>query len=101
MSIADLQTAQQPYEVQLLKANMLKVQEELVTKTPGLQSALVTIHKILMEHEELVHLLDDDDIAHLHQAHELHKQVALVQKEAKKSKSNGRKKLNDNDLNNL
>jgi len=100
MSIRELQTDQQPLEVQQLKARMLQIQDQLILKTPDLPVALADIHKNLLQHEELVHLLDDDDIALLHRTHELHKQYALIQKEAK-TVSGRRKKLNDNDLANL
>jgi len=100
MSIRELQVDQSPIEVQQLKARMLQIQDQLVLKTPELPIALADIHKNLLQHEELIHLLDDDDIRLLHQTHELHKQFAMIQKEAK-SVSGRRKKLNDNDLANL
>lgn len=99
MSIIDLQTDQQPIEVQTIQSRMKQIQEELIAGTPALPDALVTIHKMLLEHEELVHLFDDDDIMKLHKAHEQHKQFHLVNKEVKKVGKN--KKLSDNDLSNL
>jgi len=99
MSILDLQAEQQPLEVQALHARMSQVQEQLLAQTPQLPDALVAIHKMLIEHEELVHLLDDDDIQKLHKAHEIHKQFHLVNKEVKKVGKN--KKLSNDDLNNI
>lgn len=96
MSILDLQAEQQPVEVQQLKARMQQIQSELTTKTPGLPEALADIHRILLSHEDLVHMLDDDDINKLHKAFELHKQVTMIQKETKKPSS--RKKLSNDDL---
>lgn len=101
MSIRDLQVDQQPIEVGNLKDKMIFIHENLSTRTPELVDALVIVHKGLMEHEELVHLLDDDDIHDLHKAHEIHKQVVIVQKEDKKVRTSSRKKLSDNDLANL
>lgn len=99
MSILDLQATQQPLEVQQLQARMQQIQEQLLEKTPQLPDALVTIHKMLLEHEELVHLLDDEDIMKLHKAHELHKQFHLVNKEVKAVKKN--KKLSNEDLDSI
>ena len=96
MSILDLQIAQQPIEVQALHARMVQIQDQLLEKTPQLPDALVAIHKMLLEHEELVHILDDDDIMNLHKAHEVHKQFAVVNKEVKKTGKT--KKLSSADL---
>ena len=84
MSILDLQMEQQPLEVKALRARMEQVQAELIAETPALPDALVAIHKMLLEHEELVNMLDDDDIQKLHKAHEHHKQFHLVNAEVKK-----------------
>jgi len=99
MSIADLQADQQPLEVQQLAAQFKLIEQELIKKTPGLPDALVTIHRMLQEHEELTNILDDDDIAKLHKAHENYKQVALIVREAKGLKKN--KKVSEEDLKNL
>lgn len=99
MSILDLQMEQQPMEVQALRARMEQVAAELVVGTPQLPDALVAIHKMLLEHEELVHILDDDDIQKLHKAHETHKQFHLVNREVKKVGKG--KKLSNSDLDNL
>lgn len=98
MSIKDLQVNQQPLNVQQLQVRFNDVATKLIDGTPGLPEALVDIHKNLMQNEHLVHLLDDDDIAVLHKAHEKYKQFILVQKEVKKSKS---KKLSNDDLSKL
>lgn len=99
MSILALQAEQQPIEVQSLIARMQQVEQQLIEQTPQLPDALVHIHKMLLEHEELVHLLDDDDIMKLHRAHEMHKQFHLVQKEVKKVGKN--KKLSQSELDNI
>ena len=99
MSIADLQSQQQPLEVQQLAQQFKIIEQELIKKTPGLPDALVTIHKMLQEHEELTNILDDEDIAKLHKAHEAYKQFSLLQKETKKLKGN--KKVSEQDLLNL
>lgn len=99
MSILDLQTDQQPLEVQALQARMIQIQNELLEKTPQLPDALVTIHKMLIEQEDLVHLLDNEDIKALHKAHEMHKQFAIVNKEVKKVGKN--KKLSQADLDSI
>lgn len=99
MSIAELQTAQQPLEVQQVAEQFKLIEQELIKKTPGLPEALVTIHKMLQEHEELTNILGDEDIANLHKAHEAYKQVSLIVREAKSIKKN--KKISDDDLKNL
>jgi hypothetical protein len=62
MSILDLQAEQQPIEVQHLQARMQQIEAQLIENTPQLPDALVAIHKMLLEHEELTNMLDDDDI---------------------------------------
>lgn len=101
MSIRDLQIDQQPIEVQILKTRFQQIEKELIETTPLLPVALVDIHKNLLQHEELVHLLDDDDLQILHQAHEKHKHFALIAKEVKVVKAGARKKLTEKDLGNL
>lgn len=98
MSIKELEASQKPLEVQQLQARFREIEAKLLDGTPGIVDAMVDIHKNLLAHEELVLLLDDDDIARLHQAHEKYKQFVLVNKEVKKK---GTKKLTDNDLANL
>ena len=100
MSIAELQSQQQPLEVQQLIQQFKIIEQELVKKTPGLPDALVTIHKMLQEHEELTNILGDEDITNLHKAHEAYKQVALLHREEKKIKKSN-KKLSDQELSNL
>lgn len=100
MSILDLQAEQQPLEVQQLKARFQEVVKKLEDGTPGMMDAMIDIHKNLQTHEELVHLLDDDDIRKLHLAHEKHKGFVLVQQAAKSVKG-GKKKLTSDDLGNL
>lgn len=100
MSIKDLEVSQQPLEIQSLKARMIEVETKLIDGTPGIVDAMVDIHKNLQDHEELILLLDDNDIAMLHKAHEKHKQFVLVQKETKKVGKGG-KKLTSDDLANL
>lgn len=101
MSIIELQSAQQSLEVQRLQARFKEIHTKLVDQTPGIVDAMVDIHKILQQHEELVHLLSDDDIAALHKAHETHKQVVLIQTTAKTTTGKGRNKLTDGQLKNL
>lgn len=86
MSIRDLEVSQKPLEVQMLRARMIEIQQKMIDGTPGIVEAMIDIHKNLLQHEELVLLMDDDDIKLLHQAHEKHKQFAMIQKEVKKSK---------------
>lgn len=100
MSIKDLEVSQKPMEIQMLKARMIEIQNKLIDGTPGIIDAMIDIHKNLLQHEELVLLLDDDDIHNLHLAHEKHKQIHMIQK-AEKAMSGRKKKLNDNDLANL
>lgn len=96
MSIKDLQTEQQPIEVKQLQARFLQIEQALVEATPELPHALAEIHKQLLQHEEFIHLLDDTDIAHYHQAFEQFKQHHLIQKTVKIGKKT--KKVSDQDL---
>lgn len=100
MSIRELETSQQPMQVQLLKARMKEIEQKLIDGTPGIVEAMIDIHKNLQSHEELILLMSDDDIKILHTAHEKHKQFVLVHKETKKVGKGG-KKLTSNDLANL
>lgn len=100
MSIKDLEVSQKPMEVQLLKARFIEIEQKLKDETPGIVEAMIDIHKITQQHEELVHLLSDDDIKNLHLAHEKHKKFVLINKEVKKV-GKGSKKLTSNDLANL
>lgn len=86
MSIRDLEASQKPLEVQQLQARMREIEKGLLNSTPNLTEAMIDIHKNLLQHEELVLLMDDDDIKILHQAHEKYKQFVMVSKEVKKSK---------------
>lgn len=86
MSIRELEASQQPLQVQQLQARMKEIQQKLIDGTPGIVDAMVDVHKNLQQHEELIHLMSDEDIAILHRAHEKHKQVALIQNEIKKTK---------------
>lgn len=99
MSIRDLEVSQQPMQVQMLKARMIEVVQKLEDGTPGLVEAMLDIHTNTHQHEELVSLLSDEDIAALHKAHEKHKQIVLIQKETKQAKKS--KKLTAEDLANL
>lgn len=99
MSIRELEVSQQPLEIQQLKAQFQIIEQKLKDQTPGIVDAMIDIHKNLQMHEELVSLLNDDDIALLHKAHEKHKQFVMVQV-AEKTNSK-KKKLSSDDLNNL
>lgn len=101
MSILDLQAAQQPLEAQQLQAQFKLIYQKLVDGSPGIVEAMIDIHRNLQMHEELVTLLDDNDIQTLHKAHEKHKQFVLVAAQAKSVSGKGKKKLNNDDLNNL
>jgi hypothetical protein len=99
MSIKELQTDQQPIEVQQLQARFMQIENELIVQTPDLPVALAEIHKQLQQQEELVHLLDDEDCQKLHKSFEIFKQFALIQKTAKTNSK--KKKLTENDLMNI
>lgn len=99
MSIRLLETLQKPMEVQMLKARMLEIERKLIDGTPGIVDAMIDVHKMTQQHEELVLLMSDEDIQLLHKAFEKHKGFVLVAKQAKEIKKN--KKLTDKDLANL
>lgn len=87
MTTIDLSTLnQQPIPQDRLKSLLLKVHTELEAKTPGLQTAMGELHKHLLAHGELTHILDDDDIQLLVHAHEEFKQIRIVQVAEKASK---------------
>jgi hypothetical protein len=88
MSILTLQAEQQPLHIQTAVKQFQAVAVALLEASPGLSMALAELHKNMIEHEEIVQLLDDDDIQKLHKAHEAHKQVTMItitQKEEKTS----------------
>lgn len=95
MSILELQLDQQPLEVNQLAARIKEVQANLLQQTPGLSTALADIHRMLQQHEEMIHFLDDEDMKKLHQAHELFKQHHLVQSSIAKT---GKKKIDEKRL---
>lgn len=97
MSIKELQLEQQPLEVKQLHARFLQLEQELIRQTPELPIALAEIHKQVQQHEELIHLLGDDDLALLHKNFEQFKQVVVFSK-ASKAATSKRKKLSDKDL---
>jgi hypothetical protein len=99
MSIKELEASQKPIEVQQLQARFKEIEQKLIDGTPGIVDAMIDIHKNLLQHEELVLLLSDEDIAMLHQAHEKHKQFHMINKEVKKVGKT--KKLSADDLLNL
>lgn len=93
MSIKDLEASQKPIEVQQLQARFKEIEHRLIDGSPGIVEAMVDIHRITHEHEELVLLFDDDDIAKLHSAHEKHKQFTLFNKELKAQAKNSKASL--------
>lgn len=99
MSIKDLQLEQQPIEVQHLIARMKQIEENLITETPGLPEALAEVHKHLQSHEELIHLMDENDIAILHKGFEKFKQIVVFQAAVKSVGK--KKKLSENQLSNI
>lgn len=99
MSIKDLQTDQHPIEVQQLQARFLQIEKNLVEMTPELPVALAEIHKQLQQHEELIHLLDDEDLMKLHMGFEKYKQIEVFTKAVKATKS--KKKLSDKELSDI
>lgn len=87
MTTSDLSTLfQQPIPQDRLKSLLLEVHNKLESKTPGLQIAMGELHKHLLAHGELTHILDDDDIQLLVHAHEEFKQIRIVQVAEKASK---------------
>lgn len=86
MSLAELQASQQPPHIAKAIEQFQAIQLTLQEQRPGLAMELVELHKNMIEHEEIVHLMGDDEIRTLHLAHESHKQVVAVQVTGKATK---------------
>lgn len=94
MSIEELQSVQQPIEIQQLFAQIAEVKASLLGTNPNLGKALSEIHKMLLSHEELTHMVGDEDWKAIHSAMEKYKQVQVVTNATK----NSGKKISDKKL---
>lgn len=60
------------------KNRLLELEAALLAKDPLMKNHLAEIHKSMIQHEEIVHLLSEDDIAKIMAAQQVHVGVTLV-----------------------
>lgn len=69
--------AQDPVQYQVLE-RLAQLQEALLIRDPLMATHLAAIHKSMIEHEEIVNLLTDDEIATIVGAQQAHTGISLV-----------------------
>lgn len=79
---------------------MLELEQAMLNKDPMMKNHLAEIHKHMIQHEEIVHLLSDEEIAKIMRAQQQQTGVALVHEVKPKSKTTQAKaaKLQMDDL---
>lgn len=78
------------------------VEEALNAKDPSMKTHLAEIHRLLINHDELVHLLSDEDIGKFMKAQQAHQGVVLVAAlTGKKASSSATKKATGVSLDDL
>lgn len=75
-----------------------KLEAAILSQDPELPNHLKTIHKNLIQYEELVHLLTDDQITTLMRGQKIHVGVQLVKESSKKAVSKSLKGISVDDL---
>lgn len=86
LTVKDVSTEELP--IQFLQKQLQDIESKLLLDTPDIKEALILLHKNIITNEHLAHILDDEDIALIHSAHEKHKglvMMAMDEKAAKKS----------------
>jgi hypothetical protein len=66
-------------------SRLQQLEEALLTRDPMMKMHLAAIHKSLIAHEELVHLLSDEQIGKIVAAQQVHTGVMLVQEVSSKA----------------
>lgn len=79
-----------------LTMSLASLEQALLEKDPMMPRHLQESHKLLISYPETVHLLDDDEIARLIGAAQIHTKVEIVKLNT--PKTGGRKKVSADDL---
>jgi len=93
---AAMQTTLPPDVVAKLTMSLASLEAALLEKDPMMPQHLRASHQLLISYPETVHLLDDDEIARLISAAQIHTQIEIVK--AGTAKAGGRKKISADDL---
>jgi hypothetical protein len=91
-----MQTTLPPDVVAKLTMSLASLEQALLEKDPMMPQHLRASHQLLLSYPETVHLLDDDEIARLISAAQIHTQIEIVK--AGTAKAGGRKKISADDL---
>jgi hypothetical protein len=91
-----MQTTLPPDVVAKLTMSLASLEAALLEKDPMMPQHLRASHQLLISYPETVHLLDDDEIARLISAAQIHTQIEIVK--AGTAKAGGRKKISADDL---
>lgn len=62
-----------------LMSRMAQLEEALLARDPMMKMHLAAVHKQLIQHEELVHLLKDEEMGRIVAAQQSHTNTSLVQ----------------------
>ena len=90
------QTNLSPDVVAKLTMSLASLEQALLAKDPMMPKHLKESHQLLISYPETVHLLDDDEIARLISAAQIHTGVEIVKAAA--AKGGSRKKISADDL---
>jgi len=90
------QTNLSPDVVAKLTMSLASLEQALLAKDPMMPKHLKESHQLLISYPETVHLLDDDEIARLISAAQIHTGIEIVKAAA--SKGGSRKKISADDL---
>jgi hypothetical protein len=90
------QTTLPPDIVAKLTMSLASLEQSLLAKDPMMPQHLRASHQLLISYPETVHLLDDDEIARLISAAQIHTQIEIVKSSAGRVAS--KKKISADDL---
>lgn len=90
------QTTLPPDIVAKLTMSLASLEQALIDKDPMMPQHLRASHQLLISYPETVHLLDDDEIARLIGAAQIHSNIEIVK--AGTPRTGGRKKISADDL---
>lgn len=90
------QTNLSPDVVSKLTMSLASLEQALLVKDPMMPTHLRASHQLLISYPETVHLLDDDEIARLISAAQIHTQIEIVK--AGTARAGSKKKISADDL---
>jgi hypothetical protein len=91
------QAAIPPEQLARLDQALSSLEKALLEQDPLLPNHLAASHKVLISYPETVHLLEDEEIARLIKAAEIHTNTKIVA-EAAKGKGGSKKKISADEL---